>query len=276
MTTVKIPVVGQDSTTTYRTMRLVEAPREDDDDDEETSSTVKRMQLVDLPDDSFRTPEKPKAPSRAKSPNAPKRPPFLEMPTSPVIEPKRLAFTENHQRQLSPVPEEEEQEEEVAHSTMQQDVASVAVTDAPTVEWTAAAQRCVPPSIPKDKRTKFTNFLNKLRTLEKRKGDPPIKPSSYGELMVLTKEGWKLVRGTSYIDVLRALFVNVAYETAGLCEAVQALKEARLPAAALGSSKANDLYVMGHTRDDKVEDNVQSLLPNSKPPGVAPRVLRIY
>ena len=79
------------------------------------------------------------------------------------------------------------------------------------------AERCVAPDIPKKHRYRYHLLMNYLRSFEASKRAPPISPSEFGELMTD-----KAIRGTSYVDVLRALFVNSRYTIAGLCEAVAA------------------------------------------------------
>ena len=76
----------------------------------------------------------------------------------------------------------------------------------------------------------------------------------------------------NYLDVLRALMIDAGYEAAGLCEAVEAIKSAGIPAVMLGSSLARQLYTIGHVRAHNGPGSVTF----DAIPGNAPRVLRVY
>ena len=140
------------------------------------------------------------------------------------------------------------------------------------VQWAASrAERCVAPDIPQKHRARYNLLTKYLGSFEADKRAPPISPSEFGELMTDTP-----VRGTSYVDVLRALFVNSRFTTAGLCEAVAALRKAGAAVDLLGSQRAIDLYSLGgHTVAQRggscrIRENAH------QPPGRAPRVLRVY
>jgi hypothetical protein len=135
--------------------------------------------------------------------------------------------------------------------------------------WVAQAGRCIPPNIPSAKKKQWTKLLEQLALSE------PFKPTCYGELQVRNNgidDEWNAIRGSNYLDVLRALMIDAGYEAAGLCEAVEAIKSAGIPATMLGSSLARQLYTIGHVRahagpGTATYDTI---------PGNAPRVLRVY
>ena len=137
----------------------------------------------------------------------------------------------------------------------------------PSTADVAQAERCVAPDIPVKQRPRYKRLLKYLGSFERQKRRPPISPSRFGELQTD-----KPVRGTSYVDVLRALFVNSGFQTAGLCEAVGALRNAGAPADFLGSRRALDLYMVGHTLSQGGAGRVKA----KHPPGRAPRVLLTY
>jgi hypothetical protein len=127
------------------------------------------------------------------------------------------------------------------------------------------ADRCTPPDIPKAQRAKYNRLLDRLKTFG---DDPPISPSDHAELKTD-----RVIRGTSYVDVLRALFVNSRYEVAGLCHAVEALRKAGVPANMLGSKRAVELYTLGHTIGQSGGAKADS---DPSPPGSEPSVLKVY
>jgi hypothetical protein len=135
--------------------------------------------------------------------------------------------------------------------------------------WVAQAGRCIPPNIPSAKKKQWTKLLEQLALRE------PFKPTSYGELQVRNNgnnEEWNAIRGSNYLDVLRALMIDAGYEAAGLCEAVEAIKSVGIPATMLGSSLARQLYTIGHVR----AHNEPGSVTYDAIPGSAPRVLRVY
>jgi hypothetical protein len=135
--------------------------------------------------------------------------------------------------------------------------------------WVAQAGRCIPPNIPSAKKKQWTKLLEQLALTE------PFKPTSYGELQVRNNgndEEWNAIRGSNYLDVLRALMIDAGYEAAGLCEAVEAIKSVGIPATMLGSSLARQLYTIGHVRAHAGPGSVTY----DAIPGNAPRVLRVY
>jgi hypothetical protein len=114
-----------------------------------------------------------------------------------------------------------------------------------------------------------------MKLLEQVSLTQPFKPTSYGELQVRNHangDEWNAIRGSNYLDVLRALMVDAGYEAAGLCEAVEAIKTAGIPATMLGSSLARQLYTIGHVR----AHNEPGPVTYDVIPGNAPRVLRVY
>ena len=127
------------------------------------------------------------------------------------------------------------------------------------------AERCVAPEIPVRQRTKYNRLLDFLRTFE---SVPPISPSAYGELVTD-----RPIRGTSYVDVLRALFVNSRSQVAGLCEAISALRKAGASVGLLGSKRAIDLFNLGHTISQR---GGSASLNKPAPPGRHQRVLRVF
>ena len=84
-----------------------------------------------------------------------------------------------------------------------------------------------------------------------------------------------MIRGTSYADVLRALFVNSRFQVAGLCEAVEALRKAGVPTSMLGSKRAVEMYTLGHTigQSGGAKPDYE---PAPSPPGSEPRILKVY
>jgi hypothetical protein len=135
--------------------------------------------------------------------------------------------------------------------------------------WVAQAGRCIPPNIPSAKKKAWTKLLEQLALTE------PFKPTSYGEMQVRNNGNdgeWNVIRGGNYLDVLRALMIDAGYEAAGLCEAVEAIKTAGIPATMIGSSLARQLYTKGHVRAHAGFGSVTY----DAIPGNAPRVLRVY
>jgi hypothetical protein len=135
--------------------------------------------------------------------------------------------------------------------------------------WVAQAGRCIPPNIPSAKKKAWTKLLEQVALTK------PFKPASCGEVQVRNNgydDEWIAIRGSNYLDVLRALMVDAGYEAAGLCEAVEALKIAGIPVTMLGSSLARQLYTIGHVRDHTGPGTVTY----GAIPGNAPRVLRVY
>ena len=128
------------------------------------------------------------------------------------------------------------------------------------------AERCAAPDIPKKMRTKYTRMLEYLRTFG---NEPPISPSVDGELKTA-----RPIRGTSYVDVLRALFVNSRFQVAGLCEAVDALRKAGMSVNLLGSRRAIEMFSLGHTIGQRGGGTNSSSEPT--PPGDKPRVLKLF
>ena len=134
--------------------------------------------------------------------------------------------------------------------------------------WISQAGRCIPPNIPSAKKKQWVKLLDQLAITT------PFKPTSYGELQVRNNgdDGeWNVIRGSNYLDVLRALMIDAGYEAAGLCEAVEAIKSAGIPAVMLGSSLARQLYTIGHVRAHNGPGSVTF----DAIPGNAPRVLRV-
>ena len=127
------------------------------------------------------------------------------------------------------------------------------------------ADRCAPPDIPKTHRAKYNRLLERLRAFG---DDPPISPSDHAELKTD-----RVIRGTSYADVLRALFVNSRFQVAGLCEAVDALRKAGIPTSLLGSKRAIEMYTLGHTIGQSGGAKRDS---EPVPPGSELRVLKVY
>ena len=139
---------------------------------------------------------------------------------------------------------------------------------------TSRPDRCVAPDIPAKQRARYGQLLKYLKSFSDKNENPPISPSDHGELVTD-----RIVRGTSYADVLRALFTNSRYQTAGLCEAVAALHKANAPAAdLLGSRRALELFQLGgHTiAPQRGAGFVRTKAAAAAPPGRAPRVLRVY
>jgi hypothetical protein len=135
--------------------------------------------------------------------------------------------------------------------------------------WVAQAGRCIPPNIPSAKKKQWTKLLEQLALTK------PFKPTSYGELQVRSygdDNEWNGIRRGNYLDVLRALMLDAGYEGAGLCEAVEAINSAGIPATMLGSSLARQLYTIGHVRAHAETGSVTC----GAIPGNAPRVLRVY
>jgi hypothetical protein len=66
--------------------------------------------------------------------------------------------------------------------------------------------------------------------------------------------------------------IDAGYEAAGLCEAVEAVKSAGIPATMLGSTLARQLYTIGHVRAHAGPGSATY----RAVPGNAPRVLRVY
>jgi hypothetical protein len=66
--------------------------------------------------------------------------------------------------------------------------------------------------------------------------------------------------------------IDAGYETAGLRDAVEAIKSAGIPATTLGSSSARQLYTIGHVR----AHNEPGSVTYNAIPGNAPRVLCVY
>jgi hypothetical protein len=137
---------------------------------------------------------------------------------------------------------------------------------------TSRADRCIPPDIPAKQRKNFGKLLEYLKSFRDVEQRPPISPSDHGELVTD-----KILRGTSYADVLRALYTNSRYETAGLCDAVAALHKANAPADLLGSRRALDLFQLGgHTVAQRGAGSAGTKAAVAAPPGRAPRILRVY
>ena len=172
--------------------------------------------------------------------------------------------------------------DDVGREGGQADVASAAMEA--LLAAASRAERCIAPDIPKRKRARYNRLLEYLRSPGHRGGGrPPISPSDHGELVTD-----RLVRGTSYADVLRALFLDSRYEVAGLCEAVGALHKAGAPADLLGSRRAIDLFNLGghtlaqegggaggtsHRRLSALELEQRRRPPL---PGRTPNILRVY
>jgi hypothetical protein len=133
--------------------------------------------------------------------------------------------------------------------------------------WITQAGLCIPPNIPNKKKKQWTKLLDMLALTI------PFKPTSHGELQVRNdSDEWNTIRGANYWDVLRALMIDAGYETPGLCEAVEAIKNAGIPAVMLGSSLARQLYTIRHVR----AHNEPGSVTYDAIPGNAPRVLRVY
>jgi hypothetical protein len=143
------------------------------------------------------------------------------------------------------------------------------VTTVTQVAVDGRADRCIAPDIPVKQRGRYNRLLSYLKAFEDEKKKPPISPSAYGEL-----ETDKVVRGTSYVDVLRALFISTRFQTAGLCDAVAALRKAGMSVELLGSRNAIDLFNLGgHTVRTQSGSGRSS---KAAPPGRVPHVLRVY
>jgi hypothetical protein len=83
-----------------------------------------------------------------------------------------------------------------------------------------------------------------------------------------------VIRGTSYPDVLRALFVNTGFGVAGLCQAVEALRKVGIPTSMLVSKRAIEMYTLSHTigqRGGGAKGDPEPVLPGSEP-----SVLKVY
>jgi hypothetical protein len=112
--------------------------------------------------------------------------------------------------------------------------------------WVAEAGRCIPPNIPSAMKKAWMKLLVQLALTT------PFKPTSCGQVQVRNNgndDELYAIRGSNYLDVLRALMVDAGYEAAGLREAVEAIKIAGIPATMLGSSLARQLDTIGHMRD---------------------------
>jgi hypothetical protein len=136
--------------------------------------------------------------------------------------------------------------------------------------WVTEAGRCIPPNIPNAKKTQWMKLLERLELTK------PFKPTACGEVQVRNTDDpdmneWNTIRGSNYLDVLRALMVDAGYEAAGLCEAVEAVKKAGIPASMLGSALAKQLYTLGHVHAHGGPGSAVF----EAIPGKAPRVLRV-
>jgi hypothetical protein len=141
----------------------------------------------------------------------------------------------------------------------------------PARYWVAQAGLCIPPNIPSAKKKQWKQLLDKLALTK------PLKAAPSGALQVRNgtdadSDEWNTIPGTNYLDVLRALMVDAGYETAGLCEAVEAIKDAGIPDTMLGSSTAKQLYTLGHVRAHDGPGTVSL----ATIPGIAPRMRRVY
>ena len=89
-------------------------------------------------------------------------------------------------------------------------------------------------TIPKQHLSKYRQLMQHLSNSTAK----VLEASSHGELIV----GGKILRGTSYSDVLRSLFVNSKFAVPGLPEAVTALHAAGVPNKMLGSQRAKRIH----------------------------------
>ena len=248
------------------------------------------------------------------APGAPKRPRYpiiaaakqhsspllLPLPIAAVVPPSAASPPEQHPSSipaaaaLTTPPVQEQQSygddyddagREGGHAAAAKPLAAPTAMEA-LLAAASRAERCIAPDIPKRKRARYNRLLEYLRSPEHGKrggGRPPISPSDHGELVTD-----KLVRGTNYADVLRALFLDSRYEVAGLCEAVGALHKAGAPADLLGSRRAIDLFNLGghtlaqegggaggtsHRRLSALELEQRRRPPL---PGRTPNILRVY
>ena len=261
------------------------------------AGTFRKMVLVDsdkqtaAPAAVWKTPERIKEPTAVQPPAAPLRPnrlPGLVHSPRADINMAPLATSTPERHPIHALAAVEAEKQHTVMPSEQRDYAPRQSNDGG--EWTqlveyrrrgdedaepaavvqaSRAERCVAPAIPIRQRARFNRLLDYLRTFADDNRAAPISASEHGELK--TDDG--PVRGTSYADVLCALFTNSRYQTAGLCEAVAALRKAGAPVDLIGSRRAADLFNMGgHT----VGQGGAGRLRNDAPPGRAPRVLRVY
>ena len=249
--------------------------------------TFRKMLIVDPAVATFKTPEAPLVSDTEKRQDAPARrrrqPAVAQQGAVPL-----MTSTPLRHAPVGRVLNYEEQDEQNACSRAYASTTSTSTkhhhhhqptTDRPPAVvahvsdaeryWIAQAGRCIPPNIPSAKKKQWTKLLDQLALTT------PFKPTSYGELQVRNNgndEEWNAIRGSNYLDVLRALMIDAGYEAAGLCEAVEAIKSAGIPAAMLGSSLARQLYTIGHVR----AHNGPGSVTYDAIPGNAPRVLRVY
>lgn len=287
--------------------------------------TFRKMLLIDPPAEHHQAPTNHpavvwKTPERESSqqppvvvveaPGAPKRPRYpiiaaakqhsspllLPLPIAAVVPPSAASPPEQHPSSipaaaaLTTPPVQEQQSHgddyddggrEGGHAAAAKPLAAPTAMEA-LLAAASRAERCIAPDIPKRKRARYNRLLEYLRSPDRGRR-PPISPSDHGELVTD-----KLVRGTNYADVLRALFLDSRYEVAGLCEAVGALHKAGAPADLLGSRRAIDLFNLGgHTlaqeggADGTSHRRLSALKLEQRPPppplpGRAPNILRVY
>ena len=139
------------------------------------------------------------------------------------------------------------------------------------------------PLIPKHHQAKFDRLQEHLQTTP---GSPPLLAASdHGELVA---QG-KILRGTSYADVLRSLFVDSKFEVPGTREAVQAILRSGGSSALLASQRAKRLYSILKTAtpsqstvtdipvaSEHTEQTGQGEMYRYRLPGRKPKVLRLY
>ena len=224
--------------------------------------TFRKMLIVDPA--TFKTPEPPAISAKEKRQAAPARPPRVQEQQPSVLQPMAES-TPMH----VPAPRVLDFEEQPPPPQAAAQAPQSGVVDKAAAVWVAQAGLCIPPNIPNAKKKQWAKLLERLaRTVA-------LKPTTHGEVQVQDEHGiWTVIRGANYLDVLRALMVDAGYETAGLCEAVEALKIAGVPIAMLGSDRAKQLYTMGHSHthgDSSTFGSVADVLP-----GKAPRVLRVH
>ena len=247
--------------------------------------TFRKMLIVDPEAATFKTPQAPLAGDTEKRQDAPARrrrqpavaqqqgavPLMTSTPLRQALAGRALNYDEQGEQEANSLePTQAPPLTPQAQPTTDRPPAVVAHVGDAERYWVAQAGRCIPPNIPSAKKKQWMKLLDQLVLTV------PFKPTSYGELQVRNNdndgEEWNTIRGSNYLDVLRALMIDAGYEAAGLCEAVEAIKSAGIPATMLGSSLARQLYTIGHVRAHNGPDSVTY----DAIPGNAPRVLRVY